>query len=138
MADYQFVYIAPLVMGLAIGIVELIFVKGDEQGMGWLGHGLHALPTAMIFTFISMNIPFVMQQSFMSWMPAWAANYAIPIILGIVAAAKVKAAAAIVQGGKVGESWYHALIIGALIAAAPIIWHLVVVPNNMLPAYLMK
>jgi hypothetical protein len=123
MAD--FVYVAPLVIGLAISLVELFFVHADEAGLGWLSHGLHAVPVTILFTFISMNIPWFLNFSFMAWMPAWAANWAIPIILGIIAAVRVKAAAAIARGGTVGEKLYHALIIGALIAIAPFVWPLI-------------
>ena len=131
----EFIYIAPLVFGLAISIVELIFVHADEHGLGWLSHGLHAVPVTIIFTFISMNVPWVLSFSFMSWMPGWAANWAIPVLIGLIATIKVKAAAAIAKGGTVGEKLWHALVIGILIAAAPFVWPLVA---PLLPAYLAR
>jgi hypothetical protein len=120
----EFVYMAPLVIGLGISLVELFFVHADERGLGWMSHGLHAIPVTILFTFISMNVPWVLTFDFMSWMPNWAATWAIPILIGLIAAFKVKAAAAIAKGGTVGESLPHALIIGALIAAAPFVWPL--------------
>jgi hypothetical protein len=128
-----FIFVAPIVIGLVISLVELFFVHADEAGLGWLSHGLHAVPVTILFTFISMNVPWVLSFSFMSWMPSWAATWAIPILIGIIAAAKVKAAAAIARGGTVGEKLYHALIIGALIAIAPFVWPFIA---PALPAYL--
>lgn len=131
--EFPFLIVAPIVIGLVISIVELIFVHADESGLGWLSHGLHAVPTTLIFTFISMNSQLVLAQDFMSWMPAWLGMYAIPVIIGLVAAIKVKAAAAIARGGSVGEKMWHALVIGALIAAAPFVYPLV---ESFIPPYL--
>ncbi|HLP79377.1 MAG TPA: hypothetical protein VK158_01975 [Acidobacteriota bacterium] len=130
-----FIYIAPIVIGLAIGLVELFFVHADEAGMGWMGHGLHAIPTCILFTFISMNAHWVLQ--FVPWAFAkqpWAV-YGVPILIGIIAAIKVKAAAAIAKGGTVGEKMSHALIIGALIALAPFVWPFI---GPALPAVLQR
>ena len=135
MAIETFVYMAPLVVGLTIGLIELFFVHADESGMGWLGHGLHAIPVTIIFTFISFNVQWLMTFSWMAWMPGWAATYAIPVIIGIIAAVKVKGAAAIAKGGTVGEKMWHALVIGILIAAAPFVWPLFAAS---LPAFLQK
>ena len=118
----EFLYVAPIAVGLVIGLIELFFVHADESGMGWLSHGLHAIPATLIFTFISFNAHWVMSFDFMSWLPEWAAIYAIPALIGLIAAIKIKAAAAIAKGGTVGEKLWHALIIGALIAIAPFIW----------------
>ena len=123
MAD--FVLIPAILIGLIIAVVELVFVHQDESGLGWLSHGFHAIPIALFLTFISMNVPWVLGLSFMTWVPIWVGTFVIPPIMGVIAAIKVKSAAAIAKGGSVGESWMHALIIGALIAAAPFIWFLV-------------
>lgn len=117
----EFVLVAPIVLGLIIGLIELFFVHADESGLGWLGHGLHALPATIIFTFISMNAAWVIGLIGLS-LPGWLTNIVVPVVIGLVAAIKIKAAAAIAKGGTVGEKLYHALIIGALIAAAPFIW----------------
>jgi hypothetical protein len=132
MAD--FVYIAPLVIGLVIALVEMYFVHADEAGLGWLGHGIHAIPTCLIFTFISMNAQWAL--SFLPFLAnaSWAV-YAVPVVIGLIAAVKVKTAAAIAKGGTVGEKMSHALIIGALIAAAPFVWPFVA---PLLPEVLRK
>jgi hypothetical protein len=118
--------VGALIYGLIISLIEIFFVMQDEGGMHPLVHGLHAVPVAIILTFISMNVPFIMGLSFMGWMPTWAGTILIPIIVGLVATVKVKSAAAIVGGhGSVGEKLPHAIIIGVLIAAAPFVWPLI-------------
>lgn len=131
----NFIYMGPIVVGLILALLELIFVRADEGGLGWLGHGLHAIPATILFTFISMNVPWVLSFDFMNFMPDWAGTFAIPAAIGLFAAIKVKIAAAIAKGGSVGEKLWHALVIGLLIALAPFIWGLIV---GFLPAILQK
>lgn len=115
-------YILPAVaMGLVIGIIELIFVHQDERGMGWLGHGLHALPIMFIFIFVSMNVGWAL--SLIGMHESLWINIAVRAVVGIVAMIKIGAAAAI--AGKVGEKKFHILAIGALVIAAPYIWEYV-------------
>ncbi|MFT7615771.1 MAG: hypothetical protein ACI8Y7_000595 [Candidatus Woesearchaeota archaeon] len=132
----EFIYIAPLIMGVIIGLVEMFFLSKDEAGLHWLGHGLHALPVCIIFTFLAMNVPWVVGAINQPWLSGALGTYIIPIIIGIVAAVKVKTAAAIARGGSVGETWIHALIIGLLIAASPWIWSLALV--KVVPAWMAK
>jgi hypothetical protein len=128
-------HIAPaIILGLAIGFVELIFVHQDERGMGWLAHGLHAIPVTIIFTFISMNVPFVFSKipglgAYQGWMEP-----VVIIIIGLIAMAKVLTAAAI--AGKVGEKKIHVFVIGGLIILAPYAWKYVLcgMISPMLPA----
>ena len=119
----EFFIVPALVMGVVIGLVELFFVHMDEKGLGWLSHGLHALPTAFIFTFIAMNLPFAASLVGLTLGDNLGIIIALQVVIGLVAAFKVKAAAAIVTGrNAVGEKLSHALIVGALIAASPYIW----------------
>lgn len=126
--------IPPLVMGGIIGLIELFFVHADERGLGWLSHGLHALPVAMVLTFVAMNIGYVFALANIAIFEAWWFDLGVRVILGLVATFKVKSAAAVVQGhNSVGEKLGHAFIVGVLIAASPYIWD-VVAP--FLPAFL--
>lgn len=116
------IIIPAVAMGIIIGFIELIFLAKDESGMGWLKHGLHALPTMMIFVFISMNITwafslFGIVDSF--WMDLGAR-----VAIGLIAMLKTKAAASITGKGGVGESFVHVLIIGVLMMTAPYLWEL--------------
>ncbi len=112
-------YILPaVVMAVVIGLIELVFVHADERGMGWLGHGLHALPVMFIFIFISMNIGWALGLIGMHetlWL-----DIGVRVLIGIIAMIKIGTAAAI--AGKVGEKKFHVLIIGLLVIAAPYIW----------------
>ncbi len=109
-----------IVIGLILAILELIFVHQDESGMGWLKHGIHALPVMFIFIFISMNIDFV--TSLIGWKPSLWMTIGIRVLIGIIAAAKISAAAAV--AGRVGEKLPHTLIIAGLIMVSPFIWEM--------------
>ncbi|MGV8141316.1 MAG: hypothetical protein ACP5NW_02655 [Candidatus Woesearchaeota archaeon] len=112
------VIVPVLVIGILLGLLELIFVHQDEAGMGWVKHGFHALPMMFLFLFISMNVPLVEQWIGMDdklWF-----IIAVRVVVGVVAAIKIKAAAAV--AGRVGENWPHVLIIAGLVVAAPFVW----------------
>ena len=109
-----------IVIGLVLAFLELIFVHQDESGMGWLKHGFHAIPTMFIFIFISMNIDFV--TSLVGWTPSTWIIIGIRVAIGIIAAIKISAAAAV--AGRVGEKLPHTLIIAGLIMASPFIWEM--------------
>jgi hypothetical protein len=115
------VIVPVIVLGLALAILELIFVHQDESGMGWLKHGIHAVPTMLIFIFISMNIPYV--ESLLKWKASIWITIGIRVLIGIIAAAKISAAAAV--AGRVGEKLPHTLIIAGLIMVAPFAWEIV-------------
>lgn len=130
----EFLLVPSLIMGGIIGLIELFFVHADERGLGWLGHGLHALPVAIIFTFISMNLAFAAGLVGFDLLESFWIDLGLRVLIGIIAALKVKSAAAIVKGhNTVGEKLGHALIVGALIAASPYIWPFLA---PILPAYL--
>jgi hypothetical protein len=116
------VIIPVIVIGIILGILELIFVHQDEAGMGWLSHGLHALPVMFIFIFISMNVNFVLHLINPSLNTNLWLTIGIRVLIGIIAAVKIKAAAAV--AGRVGESWAHVLIIATLVIVAPFIWEM--------------
>ena len=120
----EFVILPAILLGLIIGIVELIFVHMDEAGMGWFTHALHAVPVAMLFTFITMNVPWVLsilsKTAGLKLAASPIMELIVIIIIGLIAMVKTYAAAAI--AGRVGEKRIHVLIIGVLIIAAPYVW----------------
>lgn len=139
-AAASFLFIAPAIWGTIVGLIEIFFVMQDEGGMHPLTHGLHAFPTCIIFSYISFNaIP--VGQWLSQYVPFFGnpivSLVAIPIIIGIIATAKVKSAAAIVGGGhgSVGEKLPHALAIGVLIAIGPFVWKFI---EPFLPPILRK
>ncbi|MBU1974832.1 MAG: hypothetical protein KKG59_00335 [Nanoarchaeota archaeon] len=130
-AAAQFVILPAVLLGLAISLMELIFVHQDERGMGWLAHGLHAIPVTMLFTFITMNVPFAMSFvpiTYAAWM-----KHIVIVVIGLIAIAKILAAAAI--AGRVGEKKIHGMIIGLMIIVAPYAWEFVLadIVGPMLP-----
>lgn len=118
MAD--FVILPAVALGLIIGLIELIFLAKDEAGMHWLKHGLHAIPTMIIFTFIAFNITWAL--SLVKMHDNLTIDIIARVVIGLVAMMKVKAAASITGRGGVGESWTHVLIIGVLMMGGPFIW----------------
>ncbi len=117
-----------LVLGVIIGIIEVLFVHSDEAGMGWFKHGLHALPFSFLFVFINMNIQYVLDLFNLS-LPF--NNFYLYLGIGAVAFIKIQGAAAI--AGRTGERIWHTLFIALLIVASPYIWQLV---GSYLPSYL--
>ena len=105
MSEAPLIIVPALFLGGIIGIIELFFVHADERGMGWLGHGLHALPATMFFTFISMNVSYALSLVGQSVSVNWQIELAVRVVIAIIAMLKISAAAAIV--GRVGEKFGH-------------------------------
>lgn len=116
----EFIILPALVYGLILGIIELVFLAKDEAGMHWLKHGLHALPTMMIFTFVAFNISWTL--GLIGVADNFTIDLAARIGIGLIAMIKTKAAASITGRGGAGESWTHVLIIGVLMMTGPYIW----------------
>ena len=110
-----------IVMGVLIGLVELLMLARDEPGM-WLSHGLHAIPVMALFVFASMNVSFVLSLIPIGIAENSMVDLGVRIAIGLLAVFKTGAAAALVPHTTVGESKFHLLIIGALVVAAPYIW----------------
>ena len=119
----SFVILPALLMGGIIGLIELFFVHADEVGMGWFMHGLHALPFTILFTFANMNVSWVLGFIPGGITETIFVDIGIRLAVSIIGMLKVAGAAAI--AGRVGERFYHTLVIGALIFAAPYIWMLI-------------
>lgn len=119
-ASAGFVIFPALAVGLVLAIIELIFVHADEKGLGWLGHGLHAIPTMMVFIFVSMNINYALGLAGFSWAKGMWAEVAVRAVVGLIAMGKIAGAAAI--AGRIGEKKFHVLLIGALVMLAPYLW----------------
>ena len=77
----------------------------------------------MLFVFVSMNISYVFGLLNLAVTETLWVDLGVRVAVGLIAMLKVAGAAAVV--GRVGERWYHILIIGALIVGAPYAWELV-------------
>ena len=128
MAELQ--YIGPLVMGIIIGLYELILVHRDEnfRGSHWLSHGLHSVFWAILAVFATMNAEFVYANlTFLQNIPYISNILVFRIFIGLLTLIKVHAASAVVKttiGSSKGlkQTWAHSLIVAALVVLSPYIW----------------
>lgn len=120
MAETALIILPALAFGLILAIIEMIFVHSDEIGMGWLMHGLHAVPFTIAFTFINMNVGWALTFIPGNLTESFWAVLGVRAAVAIIGMLKISAAAAI--AGRVGERFHHTLIIGALIFALPYAW----------------
>jgi len=134
------VIIPALAAGALVGIYEMILVHRDVSvPQHRFGHAIHAFVFAMVGTFISFNVPFVL-----GLIPAIAAipvlgtvigiRIAIALIMtlkvhGVSAALKTKG----MMTAGMGETWTHSLIIGCLTAFVPYLYPFLA---PVLPAWL--
>ena len=119
MPETGLVILPALILGIIIGIIEIIFVHTDEPG-SWFRHAMHAFPFAIIFVFVNMNVEWIVTLF----------NINLPfniifiyLIVGIIAFIKIQTAAAI--AGRTGERIWHTLIIALLVVASPYIWQFI-------------
>ena len=128
MAELQ--YIGPLVMGVIIGLYELILIHRDEnfRGSHWLSHGIHSVFWAMLAVFATMNAEYVYANlTFLQSVPYLNNIIVFRIFIGLLTMIKVHSASAVVKttiGSSKGlkETWAHSFIVSALVVVAPYIW----------------
>lgn len=128
-----------IALGAIIGAYEALIIHRDVTvPTHRMGHMIHALILSMAFVFATMNTEFVL-----SLMPALAAIpvlgsvLGLQIAIGLVAAIKIHGVSKAVKTGGtaagLGETWFHSILIGALIVAAPYAYPVVepMLPNWM-------
>ena len=120
----------PIILGVIIGLYELILIHRDEnfRGSHWFGHGLHSAGWAILAVFITMNTEFVYANlTFLQTIPFIENILVFRIAIGLLTVIKVHGASAVVKttvGSSKGmkQTWAHSLIVGALVVLAPYIW----------------
>ncbi len=130
MAEAELQFIGPLIMGLVIGLYELILVHKDEnfRGSHWLTHGFHSAFWAILAVFVTMNAEFVYAKlTFLQGIPLISNVLIFRIFIGLLTILKVHAASAVVRttiGSSRGlkQTWAHSFVIGILVVIAPYIW----------------
>lgn len=114
-----------ILFGFIIGAYEAIVIHRDVTvPTHRFGHMIHALILSILFVFITMNVEYVL-----GLVPAIAS---IPIIgtaigiraaIGLIAAIKIHAVSRAIKtgggGAGLGETWFHSILIGALMVAVP-------------------
>ncbi|MBS3171083.1 hypothetical protein J4449_00560 [Candidatus Woesearchaeota archaeon] len=127
MAD---VLILPAIyMGLVLGLYEFFAIHKDLafRGSHFLKHFWHSLLVTMLFIFVLMNMNFVFESiPALSTIPFLGNEIVVRVIIGLITILKVHGSGVVARGagrmGSIGETWVHALIITALIQAAPFAW----------------
>ncbi len=128
----EFMLMPPILVGLIIGMYEIILLHRDVTiPTHRFGHGIHAVVFAIIAAFATMNTPWVFDSfTFLQGMP-YVTPLVFQIIVGLIAVVKIHGVSAAIKttvgGISVGlrETWFHSILIGALIVAAPYVWPLI-------------
>ena len=124
-----------LVLGVILGLYELILIHRDEnfRGSHWFGHGLHSvffMIIALFFIFNTeyfLNITGLAEKEILILSNPWAVR----VIIGLILNIKMHAVSAVIKGGLRGsytggmaEHWTHTTIVSVLVIIAPLYWPL--------------
>ena len=130
----------PLALGLIIGIYEALIIHRDVTvATHRFGHTIHALVLSLVFTIAAMNAGFVLNIiPALKGIPILGTELGLVIAIGLIAAVKVHGVSRVTKtnvGTTAGlaETWFHSILIGALIAAAPYVYPLI---QPMLPGWI--
>lgn len=118
-----------VILGAIIGIYEIILLHRDVTvPTHRFGHGIHAIVFAIIATFCTMNTPWVFDLFPAIGSIPYVTPLVFQIIVGLIAIVKIHGVSAAIKtsigGISIGlkETWFHSLLIGVLIVAAPYAW----------------
>src|SRR3989344_6018830 len=128
-----------LLFGLIIGIYETIVIHRDVTlPIHRAGHTVHAILLSILFVFCSINAAYVLSLlPFLAKIPVLGNAIGLQIAVGLLAAIKIHAVskaktATGISGG--GETWFHSILVGALVVAAP---YLLLLIKPVLPKWLL-
>jgi len=114
-----------LALGIIIGAYEAIVIHRDVSvPTHRFGHMIHAFILSVIFVFCSMNAQFVLDLiPAIASIPILGTALGLQIAIGLIAAVKIHGVSQAIKtgggGAGLGETWFHSILIGALIIAAP-------------------
>tara|TARA_B100000315_G_C14434359_1_gene521682 strand:- start:438 stop:860 length:423 start_codon:yes stop_codon:yes gene_type:complete len=115
-----------IALGLAIGIYEATLLHRDVQVKAHrFGHTVHALILSIGFVFATMNVDFMLSViPQLGAIPVLGNPHVFRVIIGVIAAIKIHGTSKAIQSGGsasvgLGETWFHSILVGALIVAAP-------------------
>ncbi|RJQ21807.1 hypothetical protein C4580_01440 [Candidatus Woesearchaeota archaeon] len=121
----EFVIGPAIALGLIIGVYEALVIHRDVKvPTHRFGHMVHALILSTAFVFASMNTEWVLTMiPALQAIPLLGTVLGARIALGLIAAIKIHGVSQAVKGAGggpgLGETWFHSIIVGALITAAP-------------------
>jgi len=143
MAEAQLVIMPSIALGLIIGIYEALVIHRDVSiPTHRFGHMIHALILSVVFVFLSVNAPWAIKIFGLSKVAIISNPLMLQIAIGLIAAIKIHGVSAAIKtniGGSVGmkETWFHSLLIGALIVGSPYALPFVI-NAGVLPKWLSK
>ena len=132
-----------IILGLILGLYELILVHRDEnfRGSHWFGHGLHSVIFMFVALFFVFNTEYFLSITGLGdkgW-PIISNPWAVRIIIGLILNIKMHAVSAVIKGGLRGsitggmaEHWTHTTIVSILVILSPLYWPLLA---NFLPEW---
>lgn len=122
----------PLALGLIIGVYEALVIHRDVTvPTHRFGHMIHAVLLSIAFTFATMNAAFVLNLiPALQGIPVLGTPIGLCIAIGLLAAVKIHGVSRVTKtnvGTTTGlaETWFHSILIGGLIAAAPFLFPLI-------------
>ncbi len=125
----QALIIGPAILiGIIIGAYEAIVIHRDVTvAVHRFGHMIHAFLLSLLFVFSTMNAQFVLDLiPAIQAIPILGTAIGLQIGIGLIAAIKIHAVSRAVKTGTatagLGETWFHSILIGALIVAAPYVY----------------
>ena len=127
----EFLIMPVIVIGIVLGLYELILIHRDEnfRGSHWFGHGLHCVAIMMVALFITMNTEYFLEITGLleSGIPFISNPLLLRIAVGIILNIKMHATSAVIRGGRLAtrgmaEHWTHTTLISALVVIAPYVW----------------
>jgi hypothetical protein len=128
----EFILMPAVTLGVIIGVYEILLIHRDVKVASHrFGHGLHAIVFAVIATLSTFNVGWLLDNlTFLQGIPVISTPLALQILIGLITAVKIHGVSAAIKttvGGTVGlkETWFHSLLIGALVVAAPYAYPLV-------------
>ncbi len=143
MAEVQFIIWPSILLGLIIGIYEALVIHRDVTvPTHRFGHMIHAIVLSVIFVFCSVNAEWAIKTFGLTSIPLISTPIILQIAIGLIAAIKIHGVSAAIKtsiGGSVGmkETWFHSLLIGALIVGAPYAMPFIL-KTGVLPKWLSK
>ena len=129
-----------LIAGAAIGVYEALLIHRDVRiPTHRFGHTIHASVYAIVASFAVFNVDFVYGVfNFLHTWPIIGTALIFRIIIGLITVVKIHGASAAIRGSigsSVGlkETWFHSILIGALVVAAPYVWPFI---SPLLPVWM--
>src|SRR3989344_1127075 len=121
---------AVIVLGIILGLYELIAIHGDLnfRGSHWIGHGFHSIILMMVALFAVFNWPTFLEITRLasSGIPFLSNVWVGRILIGLILNFKMHGVSKVVHGQLaargMAEHWAHTFIISGLVIVSPLYW----------------